>query len=214
MKTTMISLASLYMLFSFIPKDVNYEAAMLKTISILQEASNVEEMQKAAHQFERIAQAENTKWLPPYYAAYAYITMGAMEEEKAKKDQYLDQAQVLLNDALQLQEEESELIALQGYLHMIRLSVDPANRGQQLAPKATQLLTQATEVNPENPRALMLLGQMQFGSAQFFGTDITASCALIDKSIALYENQSQSKETLMPSWGLHIAQAYQEYCNK
>jgi hypothetical protein len=212
MKMMMISLC---MLFSFIPKDGNYEAAMLKTLSTLHEASNVEEMQKAAHQFERIAQAEETKWLPRYYTAYAYITMGAMETEKAKKDQYLDQAQIWLDNAIQLQkEEESELTALQGYLHMIRLSVDPATRGQQLAPKATQLLTRATEMNPQNPRALMLLGQMQFGSAQFFGTEISESCALISKSIALYEKQAEPEDSLTPTWGLNIAQSYQKYCDK
>ena len=210
----MISLAMLCLLFSFIPRDGNYETAMLKTMNALQEAGSVEEMQQAAHQFERIAQTEEGEWLPRYYAAYAYITMGAMEKETTKKDQHLDQAQQWLDDALQLQKEESELMALQGYLHMIRLSADPANRGQQLSPKATQLLAQATKMDPENPRALMLLGQMQFGSAQFFGTDISESCALISKSIALYENQAGPEDSLMPSWGLNIARSYQKYCDK
>ena len=214
MKTTMISLAIFLFFSAFINKDGNYEKAMLKNIAALHEAQSVEAMQEAAHAFERIAQAEDAEWLPRYYAAYAHITMGAMTEEIDKKDPYLDQAQSFLDEALQLEKEESELVALQGYLHMIRVSVDPATRGQQLAPQATQVLMKATEMNPENPRALMLLGQMQFGTAQFFGTDVTAPCTLINRSIALYENQSQPQESLMPAWGLQIAQAYQKYCGE
>lgn len=213
MKTTMIALVIFLILSAFTNRDGNYEKAMLKNITALHEARSVEAMQEAAHQFERIAQAETSEWLPRYYAAYAYITMGAMTEEKEKKDPYLDQAQILIDEATQLEQDESELVALQGYLHMIRVSADPATRGQQLAPQATQLLAKATEMNPENPRALMLLGQMQFGTAQFFGTDVNEPCALISKSIALYEKQEQPENRLMPTWGLHIAKAYQDSCN-
>jgi len=214
MKTTMISLALIFALVSFIPKDGNYEKAMHTSISTLHEAKNIEGFQKAAHQFERIAQAEENEWLPRYYAAYAYITMAAIEQDGSKKDEYLDQATPFVNEAMQLKKNESELVALQGYLHMIRLTADPATRGQEMAPKATALLAKAHEMNPENPRALLLLGQMQFGSAQHFGASVKEPCAMIQKSIEMFENQPQTKDSLMPTWGLYIARTYQDYCNK
>jgi uncharacterized protein HemY len=213
MKTTTVTLVIFLFLSAFTGKDGNYEKAMLKNIAALHEAQSVEAMQEVAHAFERIAQAETSEWLPRYYAAYAYITAGAMTEEKEKKDSYLDQAQIFVDEAMQLKQNESELVALQGYLHMIRVSADPATRGQELAPKATQILAKAAEMNPENPRALMLLGQMQFGTAQFFGTDVKEPCTLISKSIALYEKQEQAENTLMPTWGVYIAKAYQSSCN-
>lgn len=213
MKTTTITLIIFLFFSGFTGKDGNYEKVMLKNIATLHEAQTAEAMQEVAHAFERIAQAETSEWLPRYYAAYAYITAGAMTEEKDKKDPYLDQAQILVDEAMELEQNESELIALQGYLYMIRVSVDPATRGQELAPKATQILAKAVEMNPENPRALMLLGQMQFGTARFFGTDIKEPCALISKSIELYEKQEETENSLMPTWGLYIAKVYQNSCN-
>ena len=81
-----------------------------------------------------------------------------------------------------------------------------------LSPRAAQRAA-GHEMNPENPRALMLLGQMQFGTAQFFGTSVEEPCALIRKSISLYEKQEQTENNLMPTWGLFIAKAYQNSCN-
>lgn len=213
MKTTSITLIIFLCFSTFTMKAGAYEKAMLKNIATLHQAQSPDDMQAAANAFERIAQAETSEWLPRYYAAYAYITASAMTEGREKKDQYLDQAQILLDEATQLQQNESELVALQGYLYMIRVSADPATRGQQLAPKATQVLTQAVEMNPENPRALLLLGQMQFGTAQFFGTDVKEPCALISKSRTLLEKQEQPETSLMPTWGLYIAKMYQDSCS-
>ncbi len=188
-----------------------YQKAMQQSIQALNEAQDIASLQQSMHRFERIAKAEKSQWLPWYYAAYASITMGAMAEEADRKDQYLDHAQQFLDEATLLETENSELTALQGYLYMIRVTVDPANRGPHMAPKATQVLSQATQMNPENPRALLLLGQMQYGTARFFNSDTAQACQLVSQAIEKFD-KAPHHDALAPAWGKEMALALQKQC--
>lgn len=189
-----------------------YQKAMQKSLSALNEAEDIATMQAVANRFERIALAEKDQWLPWYYTAYAHIAMSTMSKETAQKDQYLDQAQHFLDQATAIETSNAELVALQGYLYMIRVSIDAASRGQQLAPKATQALSQAAQMDPKNPRAFLLLGQMQYGTAQFFNNDTSDACKLIDKSVQLFEEQPDD-QGIEPSWGQETAIAIQQRCS-
>lgn len=166
-------------------------------------------MNRAANFFERIAATENEEWLPAYYAAYARITLGAMENS----DEQLDLAQAHLDNIADKESENSEVIALQGYLYTIRVALDPANRGPQLAPKTIQTLSEAVQMNSRNPRALMLLAQMQYGTAQFFNSDTQEACQMIDKSILLFEENTGSGP-LQPNWGQDIAESIKQQCTE
>ena len=188
-----------------------YQPAMEKSIAMLQEANDPAALTDVANRFERIAKAEKDQWLPQYYTAYAYIRQANQSETTAQKDEYLNIAQQHLDQAMALQSEESELMTLQGYLQMIRVSIDPASRGQQLAPAATQTLAKALELNPENPRALLMLGQMLYGTDKFFGNDTSQACAMIQQSVVKFELEDAS-DPLMPHWGLETAKSASEHC--
>ena len=188
-----------------------YQPAMEKSIAMLQEANDPAALTDVANRFERIAKAEKDQWLPRYYTAYAYIRQANQSETTAQKDEYLNIAQQHLDQAMALQSEESELMTLQGYLQMIRVSIDPASRGQQLAPVATQTLAKALELNPENPRALLMLGQMLYGTDKFFGNDTSKACAMIQQSVVKFE-QEDASDSLMPHWGLKTAKSASEHC--
>ncbi len=188
-----------------------YEKAMKQAIGQLEAAGSPDAYQAVANQFQRIAQVEQNEWLPLYYTSYAYIIQGAMSDEGGQKDQHLDQAQEYLDQAKQITSEESEIVALQGYLHMIRVTVDPASRGAELAPLTTQTLAQAAQMNSNNPRAFLLLGQMQYGTAQFFGSDASEACGLISQAVAKFE-QDEPASSLHPTWGRKTAEALQNNC--
>ena len=188
-----------------------YQPAMEKSIAMLQEANDPAALTDVANRFERIAKAEKEQWLPRYYTAYAYIRQANQSETTAQKDEYLNIAQQHLDQAMELQSEESELMTLQGYLQMIRVSIDPASRGQQLGPVATQTLTRALELNPKNPRALLMLGQMLYGTDKFFGNDTSMACAMIQQSVIKFEQEDVS-DPLMPHWGAKTAQRAGKYC--
>lgn len=196
----------------------SYQQAMKESIASLNQASDSEQLLAVANRFERIARAEKDKWLPWYYAAYATLNQAIQADGASEKDQLLDKAQWYLDEAAAVEAavvetEESELVALQGYVHTMRVTVDPANRGAQLAPLATQTLVRAVQINPDNPRALFLLGQMQYGTAQFFGADTSDACKLIGQAVEKYESVVVA-DALMPIWGQKSAQRMSEQCQQ
>lgn len=207
MKSLIFTFALCFIYAQHLLADNGYEQAMKKGIEDLQQAGSPEAMNQVANHFERIAAVEAQQWLPRYYAAYARLNLGIMEQS----DQQLDLAQAHLDQVINKPEDESEILALQGYLHMIRVSLDPTNRGAQLAPLALETLSKAVQKNPENPRGLMLLAQMQYGTAQFFKSDTSEACRLAEQSLNLYE-QDKSSASFSPSWGKEIAEAMQQQC--
>ncbi len=186
-----------------------YEEAMKKGIEDLYQAKGPKAVNQSANYFERIATAEPEQWLPHYYAAYARINLAAMQQS----DEQLDLAQKHLDQITSQDKDESELVALQGYLYMIRVSIDPATRGQELAPKATQTLSKAAQMNPKNPRPLVLLAQMEYGTAQFFQSDTGEACKKATQALVLFEHQKEV-DGLQPAWGKGNAEALSAHCDK
>ena len=71
----------------------------------------------------------------------------------------------------------------------------------------------AMSLDPKNPRAALFMGQMQMGTAQFFGNGMEESCELIDLSIKLFD-EFKPENTLSPSWGKGTAIEWQQRCNE
>src|SRR6187549_3954344 len=110
---------------SAIGNDSKYAEAMAKNIQTVYTAQSADELQGAVNALERIATAEKTKWEPYYYAGFGYIMIAYREPDGKKKDAYLDQALASIKNAKAISEKESEIIALEAFVHMIRISVDP-----------------------------------------------------------------------------------------
>lgn len=187
-----------------------YKKNMKKNQISLQEAKTIDELMEVANSYERIASIQTDEWLPLYYAAYSNIRISNLKEKPADKDAYLDKAQMHLDKALKLKKEDSELVALQGFILMMKVSVDPANRGQALAGKVMAAFEKAVQLNPSNPRAQFLLGNWSFGTAQFFNASTEESCEMIKKSINLFETEQPGE--LEPSWGKEMATGMLSYC--
>jgi hypothetical protein len=188
-----------------------YTENMLKNIDATYNAKTVAEHQTTANAFERIAAAEKTKWEPYYYAAFSNIKMAMLETENAKKDVYLDLATKDLDLAKAIKANDSEITALEGFVHMIRVTVDPATRGQEYSGKAFRSFSTAVALNPENPRALSLLAQMQYGTAQFFGSSTAEACGTVEKSLQKFETY-KAENALSPQWGKQMAEGLKSNC--
>jgi tetratricopeptide (TPR) repeat protein len=194
-------------------EDEKYLQAMQKNIKLVYQAKSIAELQSAVNAFDRISTAEKSKWEPLYYAGFGSIMLCDLEKDAAAKDRYLDQAQAYVDKAKALKPEDAEIIALEGFVYMMRLAVDPGSRGQQLAPKAMQTLQKAVALDPNNPRALALLAQMQFGTAQFFGSPTTEACQTVAKALEKFEAASPSQNALTPQWGKHMAEGLKPQCH-
>lgn len=189
----------------------NYELAMQKNIAQVYTAQSSEDLQGAVNAFERIGAAEKTKWEPYYYATFGYIMLSTREQDGTKKDLYLDKAQEVLARASEINPAESEIAALEGFIAMIRVSVDPATRGQKYSGMAMQSFGKALGMNPENPRALALMARMQFGTAQFFNSSTEEACAMASKAVEKFDT-FKSDNVLAPGWGKEMALAMVKQC--
>lgn len=210
MKTIILSIFFLIQI-SVLANDEKYKEQMAKQIQIVYKAETVEELQPAVNALDRIANAEKTKWEPYYYSAFGSLMMATRSTEAAKKDGYLDAAMVAIESAKKINANESELIALEGFVYMIRVTVDPATRGQQYSSLAFQTYNKALTLNPENPRALGLLAQMQFGTAQFFGASTEEPCATAKKALEKFDT-FKSENALAPVWGKSMTQGLLKNC--
>ncbi|MEP2772607.1 MAG: hypothetical protein ABJH05_10685 [Fulvivirga sp.] len=199
------------MLWSFTTPS-KYEEAMKKQINNVYQANTLDEFQVVINALDRIAQNEDDKWEPLYYAGFGYVMMATRTEDATDKDKLLDQALEKVKAGLNLQPKEDELIVLEGFIHMIRVTVDPATRGQQYSGLSMQALNKALAMDANNPRAMYMLGQMELGTARFFGSDTTAPCEKLQKAVVLFENQKPEGE-LSPVWGQESAIRAAQACN-
>lgn len=188
-----------------------YEAAMQSAIENLFKAQTQEDLQAVANTFERIGQKETDKWHPRYYGALAHVMMTFQLESNAAKDQQLDLAKELVEAGHKLSPDNSELSALEGFILMLRIPIDPATRGAQYSGMSMGALNRAVALNGENPRAHMMLADMQFGMAQFFGSDNSEGCATLKKALELYDS-FEPASPLDPNWGKDWAEQNVKQC--
>ncbi len=189
-----------------------YMKAMGKALTEMGKAQKFEDYQQVAAQFERISARASNQWHPSYYAALAYINMSMRAEGISEKDKWTNKSQEFIDQAKGTAPNNAEIVALQGFQHMIVLSADPNSRGQMLSPKAMQALGQAVSMDPTNPRANSFMAQMEHGMAQYFGSSTANACARAQKALELFNAQSE-ETSLDPSWGKSTAEQLVQQCS-
>lgn len=216
MKKINTIIAILFLSISISFANEEYQAAMLKEIQVMNQAGPASDLQKSANSFARIAQMNPEEWLPHYYAGLALANASFRSQEgAAEKDMILEEAKKHVAKAAAVSSNNSEIVALDGYITMAELAIDPASRGQYLSPLAMQKFGKAVDLNRKNPRAIMMLGQMELGMAEFFGSGPAKECGLITASLELFEKEAESKNPneIFPSWGKEMAEQIKTKCN-
>lgn len=161
-----------------------------------------------ANSFERIAEAEKTQWLPYYYAALAHVNAGLMMGSANgmaggmadKTDPHADKAEQLLNKAITLTTDNSEIWIVKKQIATLRMMADPMNRYMTYGPAAAQALEQAKKLNPENPRVYLLEGQDKFYTPEQFGGSKTEAKKMFEEAMKKYET-FKPESSIHPAWG-------------
>jgi len=177
-----------------------YTTAMKTAIELLDRAADPAELNDLANRFERIARAEKKRWKPYYYASYSLVVMSFEESDGARRDLVLDRAQELLDRALELEAEESELHVLQAFLYPSRIMVDPMGRGMLYVEKMFASLETARSLNPENPRIYFLEGVNKLNLPPSMGGGADVARPILEEALVKFESFS-SPDPLWPSWG-------------
>ena len=189
-----------------------YIAAMQKNLIALQLASKEPASLLAlANNFERIADAEKTQWLPYYYAAFCQVTYGFRETDKSKTDMIADKATDFINKANALSPKNSEISCIKSMIASCHMMVDPMTRYMQYSAESSEELEAAKQQDPTNPRPDFLIGQgLKYTPEQFGGGCGTAK-PLITASLTKFENFKLASP-LHPNWGKEMATQIMNEC--
>ena len=189
-----------------------YIAAMQKNLIALQLASKEPASLLAlANNFERIADAEKTQWLPYYYAAFCQVTYGFRETDKSKTDMIADKATDFINKANALSPKNSEISCIKSMIASCHMMVDPMTRYMQYSAESSEELEAAKQQDPTNPRPDFLIGQgLKYTPEQFGGGCGTAK-PLITESLTKFENFKLASP-LHPNWGKEMATQIMNEC--
>jgi len=183
-----------------------YTAAMLGALELLEQASDPGQYTESANRFERIANAEKKLWMPYYYASYSLVVMSFDESDGGQKDLILDRAQELLDQALELEPEESELHVLQAFLYPSRIMVDPMGRGLTYIEKMFASLEKARSLNPDNPRIYFLDGINKLNLPSSMGGGVEVARPILEEAMVKFE-AFKKPDQLWPDWGKEAVQA-------
>jgi hypothetical protein len=161
---------------------------------------NPEKLIVIANNFERIALAERSNWLPFYYAAFAQVNCAFSTADKSKTDGIADRAEYLITKADSLMPNNSEISCIKSMIASCRLMVNPMERFMKLGPISAAALDKAIEQDPGNPRPYLLKGQsLKFTPEQFGG-----GCAKALEQLSVAEEKFTTfkpASVLAPNWG-------------
>jgi hypothetical protein len=178
----------------------NYREVMLQTIQTLDTTKTVVGYQAVTGRFEQIATVQKTDWLPLYYAAYSSIMLSLAITDNTKKDEALTHADELIERALKIKSDESELFVLKAFQRMAYISVEPMQRGMQYVGVFHQLLGKAEYFNANNPRISYLRGLMLTNTPEQFGGGAAKGLPHLKKALEKF-NTVEVSDSIAPHWG-------------
>jgi hypothetical protein len=187
-----------------------YESGMAKAFDQMKDVKTAEDMSATAAFFERIADAEQDKWLPYYYAAYCNYLTGWMNP-KADKDAVAEKSKVLVVKAEVLEKNNAELYVLRQMIAVQQLTVDPMSRFQSYGKQANEALEMAKQIDPNNPRVYLVDGQYKMNVPDAFGGGKEVGKKLFTKSLELYKTFKPASP-FHPTWGADQAEKLLAQC--
>ncbi|CCG99337.1 hypothetical protein FAES_1327 [Fibrella aestuarina BUZ 2] len=207
----MLALATL-LIAAVPPTDpARYQKAMELSIKKIDTAKTKEQFLTGAAQFERIAQAEATEWLPAYWAAYSYAMATARETDKTQKDALLDKMDNWVDTGLRRSANNDELLVLRAMSAQMRLPVDPMNRWMKYGPVIGQSLELAKKQNPANPRVDLVYGQNFYFTPEQFGGGCKKALPYLQSAQQKWKSFVPAS-SIAPNWGTQDLAHYLGKC--
>ncbi len=209
MKSIFFSLLMLVALAG-IAQSEKYTASMKKNLDLFDSAKTTADFQALANNFERIAEAEKTQWLPYYYAGLALATSG-WNDPNVDKDANSTRINTLCDKAAAL-DNNSEIYALRNMSATQQMMVDPQTRWQTYGVQAAKDIDEGLKLNPDNPRLYYLRGESIFNTPVAFGGGKEKAKPLFEKALSLFK--TDKPKPLYPNWGMERTEEQLALCNK
>jgi hypothetical protein len=214
MKKTILSVLIICSCITTFAQSDKYAPAMKKNIAMLDSAMQKGNAKELANNFERIADAEKSQWLPYYYAAYCNIMVTYTEKDKTKVDAIADKAEELITKAEALAgKENSEIDVIKSMIASAHMMVDPQSRYMQYGAASSSNIEKAKALDPTNPRPVYLEAQAKFYTPAAFGGGKDVAKPLFEKALSMFDTFKPETD-LHPTWGKAAAQYFLAQANK
>lgn len=185
-------------------KDLNHYVVMMDT------AESPASWKTISDQFAKLAVGNDTNWLVQYHAAFSHAIYAMRITDMKERDNYLDRAMAYAEKSDSAKPKESEIYVLKGMITAMKISVDP-KRGMEMGQESSQLVKQGNDLNPENPRAYLEMGESAMYIPEQYGGGKKKSQAFLATAIAKYKT-SKSEDINWPHWGESRAKMLLEKC--
>jgi hypothetical protein len=214
MKRIIVLTVAIFSISTGFTQSEKYSKAMQDNVSKLDALNTAQGWIEAGNNFQRIADAEKTQWLPYYYVALSNVMAGYMQgtvngnPNGAVTDPLADKAEEALNKAEALSKDNSEIFIVRKMIATLRMTADPMNRWQTYGPQAAEALQRAKALNPNNPRVYLLEGQDKFYTPEQFGGSKTEAKLLFEESLKKFET-FKPESAIHPQWGVSQVKYFQ-----
>ncbi len=189
-----------------------YMAAMQKNLQSIGAAfSNPASLLALANNFERIADAEKTEWLPYYYAAFCQVNYGFMEQDKSKTDMLANKATELIDKADVLNPNNSEISCIKSMIASCHMMVDPMQRFMEYGQESSKQLEVARQQDPANPRPELLIAQSLKYTPEQFGGGCSTAKPKVETALKKFE-LFKPASPMHPTWGKEMAEGILNEC--
>lgn len=189
-----------------------YIGAMQKNLESIGAAfKNPASLLALANNFERIADAEKTQWLPYYYAAFCQVNYGFMEQDKAKTDMLANKATELIEKANVLNPNNSEISCIKSMIASCHMMVDPMQRFMEYGQESSKQLEAARQQDPANPRPELLIAQSLKYTPEQFGGGCSAAKPKVESALKLFQ-EFKPASPMHPNWGKEMAEGILNEC--
>ncbi len=179
------------------------EESLDKYIPEFHEAEGVGHWLSQVERFAGLRRTHDDEWLPMYYEGLARFNASYELNNDGygkQRDAQLDTAQALVNKALEIGGDTTELYILQGLVYQGRIWKNPMMYGGKYSNKSIHILKEAMARDPQNPRAPHMIGQLQYHLPTFMGGGAEAAMPMLERAEKLYP-AFEPEGAYTPDWG-------------
>lgn len=198
--TVLLVVASFIFLERVGAQNPRFIASMERYVRMLDTATTTVTLWQAANGFERIARAAPAEWLPNYWAAYSFVLMTILANDKDQVDLYCDKAEGFIHKADSISPNNSEVYTMMGFIDAMRIQVNPMMRGRVYGPKSAEKYEKAMKLDENNPRPYALRGEGIMNTPVMFGGGAGKACPYLEKAVQKFD-KFQPANSIMPNWG-------------
>ena len=135
-------------------------------------------------------------------------------DKKTKIDAIADKAEESITKAEGLAgKENSEIDVIKSMIASTHMMVDPQSRFMKYGAASSGFMSKAQQLDPTNPRAVLLEGQQKFYTPAAFGGGKDVAKPILEKTLAMYDTFKPAGD-LYPTWGKATVQYFLSMAGK